>query len=142
MLAGLARLLHRRRLGRFFVQPATLSRWHCDLVAKRSTHPHDRPGAAPRFSGLERTNDLHIARARQIVHPLALELDVVTDHLFEDLGKGGHRFSGENLRRLGGIAGELVDFGRTTETVARPTMRIVSSKRNTPEPLTSAVSSG
>ena len=34
VLAGLARLLPRRRLGRFFVQPATLLRWHRDLVAK------------------------------------------------------------------------------------------------------------
>ena len=44
VLAGLARLLPRRRLGRFFVQPATLLRWHRDLVAKRWTYPHGRPG--------------------------------------------------------------------------------------------------
>ena len=30
--------------GRFFVQPATLLRWHRDLVAKRWTYPHGRPG--------------------------------------------------------------------------------------------------
>ncbi|MHB1929562.1 MAG: integrase, partial [Acidimicrobiales bacterium] len=35
VLAGLARLLPRRRLGRFFVRPETLLRWHRDLVAKR-----------------------------------------------------------------------------------------------------------
>jgi len=44
VLAGLARLLTRQRLGRFFVQPATLLRWHRDLVAKRWTYPHGRPG--------------------------------------------------------------------------------------------------
>jgi putative transposase len=40
LLAGLARLIPRRRLDRFFVQPATLLRWHRDLVAKRWTYPH------------------------------------------------------------------------------------------------------
>jgi putative transposase len=44
VLAGLARLLPRRRLGRFFVRPETLLRWHRDLVAKRWTYPHARPG--------------------------------------------------------------------------------------------------
>ena len=44
VIAGFARLLPRRRLGRFFVQPGTLLRWHRDLVAKRWTYPHGRPG--------------------------------------------------------------------------------------------------
>ena len=44
VLAGLARLLPRQRLGRLFVQPATLLRWHRALVAKRWTYPHGRPG--------------------------------------------------------------------------------------------------
>ena len=44
LLAGLARLLTRPRRGRFFVQPATLLRWHRDLVAKRWTYAHGRPG--------------------------------------------------------------------------------------------------
>jgi putative transposase len=44
VLAGLARLLRRQHLGRFFVQPATLLRWHRALVAKRWTYPHARPG--------------------------------------------------------------------------------------------------
>jgi len=37
-------LLPRRRLGHFFVQPATLLRWHRDLIAKRWTYSHGRPG--------------------------------------------------------------------------------------------------
>jgi putative transposase len=44
LLAALARLLPRHALERFFVQPATLLRWHRDLVAKRWTYPHRRPG--------------------------------------------------------------------------------------------------
>ena len=44
VLAGLARLLPHRHLGRFFVQPATLLRWHRDLVAKHWTYPQSRPG--------------------------------------------------------------------------------------------------
>ncbi len=44
VLAGLAQLLPRQHLGRFFVHPATLLRWHRDLVAKRWTYPHGRPG--------------------------------------------------------------------------------------------------
>jgi len=40
LLAGLSRLLGRRRLGRFFVQPETLLRWHRDLVRRRWTFPH------------------------------------------------------------------------------------------------------
>jgi putative transposase len=39
LLAGFTRLLPRQRLGRSFVQPATLLRWHRDLVAKRWTCP-------------------------------------------------------------------------------------------------------
>jgi len=44
VLAGLARLLPGRHIGRFFVQPETLLRWHRDLVAKRWNYPHSRPG--------------------------------------------------------------------------------------------------
>ncbi len=44
VLAGLARRLPRRRLGHFFVQPATQLGWHRDLVAKRWTDSHGRPG--------------------------------------------------------------------------------------------------
>jgi transposase InsO family protein len=44
VLAGLAGLLPRHRLGRFFVQPSTLLAWHRDLVANRWTYPHGRPG--------------------------------------------------------------------------------------------------
>jgi transposase InsO family protein len=43
LLAGLSRLLGRRGLGRLFVQPETLLRWHRDLVRRRWTYPH-RPG--------------------------------------------------------------------------------------------------
>jgi len=51
LLAGLARLLTRWRLGRFFVQPATLLRWQRDLVAKRWTYPRGRSGRPPIAEG-------------------------------------------------------------------------------------------
>ncbi len=44
VMAGLAHLLPRRRLGRFFVRPETLLRWHRALVTKRWTYPYRRPG--------------------------------------------------------------------------------------------------
>jgi putative transposase len=40
LLAGLGRLLDRRRRTRFFVQPETLLRWHRDLVRGRWTYAH------------------------------------------------------------------------------------------------------
>jgi hypothetical protein len=46
MLAGLARLLSRRRLRRFFARPETLLIWHRDLVAKGWTYPHGRRSPA------------------------------------------------------------------------------------------------
>ena len=52
LLAGLARLLPRRRLGRFFVQPDTLLRWHRDLVRRRWTYPHRRPVRPPVPTGI------------------------------------------------------------------------------------------
>src|SRR5664279_2172244 len=43
LLAGLGRLLDRRRRRRFFVQPETLLRWHRDLIRRRWTYAR-RPG--------------------------------------------------------------------------------------------------
>src|SRR5437762_2382812 len=44
VLAALSRLLPRTRWSAFFVTPATLLRWHRELIARRWTYPHTRPG--------------------------------------------------------------------------------------------------
>ncbi|MFC6015636.1 integrase core domain-containing protein [Plantactinospora solaniradicis] len=47
VLAGLSRLLPRTRWSAFFVTPATLLRWHRNLIARRWTYPRRRPGRPP-----------------------------------------------------------------------------------------------
>ena len=47
VLAVLSRLLPRPRWAAFFVTPATLLRWHRELVARRWIYPHARPGRPP-----------------------------------------------------------------------------------------------
>jgi transposase InsO family protein len=44
VLAALSRLLPRQHWSTFFVAPATLLRWHRDLLARRWTNPRSRPG--------------------------------------------------------------------------------------------------
>jgi putative transposase len=44
LLAALSRVLPRGAWPSFFVTPATLLRWHRELVARRWTYPHRRPG--------------------------------------------------------------------------------------------------
>ena len=47
ILAAFARGLPRSALGRLFVRPATLLRWHRQLVRRRWTYPHRPPGRPP-----------------------------------------------------------------------------------------------
>ncbi|RZU74924.1 hypothetical protein EV384_3420 [Micromonospora kangleipakensis] len=47
VLAVLSRLLPRPRWSAFFVTPATLLRWHREVIARRWTYPHARPGRPP-----------------------------------------------------------------------------------------------
>ncbi|MEV1155051.1 hypothetical protein AB0J27_06545 [Micromonospora chokoriensis] len=47
VLAVLSRLLPCPRWSAFFVTPATLLRWHRELVARRWTYPYARPGRLP-----------------------------------------------------------------------------------------------
>jgi transposase InsO family protein len=48
LLAAFSRMLSRQRWkSSVFVTPATLMRWHRELVARRWTYPHRRPGRPP-----------------------------------------------------------------------------------------------
>jgi transposase InsO family protein len=47
VLAALSRLLPRARWPVFFVTPATLLRWHRQLIARHWAYPHARPGRPP-----------------------------------------------------------------------------------------------
>ena len=47
LLGGFSRALPRRAWSSFFVTPATLLRWHRELVARHWTYPHRRPGRPP-----------------------------------------------------------------------------------------------
>jgi putative transposase len=47
ILAALARALPRSALGSLSVRPATLLRWHRQLVRRRWTYPYRRPGRPP-----------------------------------------------------------------------------------------------
>ncbi len=47
VLAALSRLLPRQRWSAFFIAPATLLRWHRQLIARHWTYPRARPGRPP-----------------------------------------------------------------------------------------------
>ncbi|MGW7003400.1 integrase core domain-containing protein [Streptomyces sp. NPDC054933] len=62
LLAALSRLLPRERWSSFIVTPATLLRWHRELVADAWTYPHKRPGRPPIP---EETRELILRLARE-----------------------------------------------------------------------------
>jgi len=62
LLAAFSRVLPRRAWGSFFVTPDTLLRWHRELVARRWTYPHRRPG---RPATPARVSELVVRLARE-----------------------------------------------------------------------------
>ena len=61
LLAAFSRVLPRRAWGSFFVTPATLLRWHRELVARRWTYPGRSPGR-PATAGEVQELVLRLAR--------------------------------------------------------------------------------
>lgn len=61
LLAALSRLLPRQRWRNFFVTPATLLRWHRELIADKWTYPQKKPGR-PRIPPETRELILRLAR--------------------------------------------------------------------------------
>jgi putative transposase len=68
LLAALSRMLPRRAWSSFFVTPATLLRWHRELVARHWTYPHRRPGR-PRTPVGVRELVLRLARESRVGVP-------------------------------------------------------------------------
>ncbi|GGN96110.1 hypothetical protein GCM10011579_097180 [Streptomyces albiflavescens] len=62
LLAALSRLLPRQSWSSFFVTPATLLRWHRELIAGKWTYPHKSPGRPPIP---EETRELILRLARE-----------------------------------------------------------------------------
>jgi putative transposase len=63
LLAAFSRVLPRQAWRRSaFVTPATLLRWHRELVARRWTYPHRRPGRPATAAGIR---DLVVRLARE-----------------------------------------------------------------------------
>jgi putative transposase len=79
VLAALSRLLPRQRWEAFFVTPATLLRWHRQLIARHWTHPHARPGRPP----------------------VATEVRELVLHLAAENASWGHRRIQDELVRVG-----------------------------------------
>src|SRR5438105_13192694 len=71
LLTALSRLLRRRSWGMFFVTPATLLRWHRDLIARRWTYPRKQPGLPATATALreavERLARVNSLRANQCI---------------------------------------------------------------------------
>jgi hypothetical protein len=142
-----ARLLPRQHLRRFFVQPATLLRWHRDLIAKRWTYPHARPGR-PRIPAGTTSFILRLAKENPTWGYRRIQGELttmgITDRRLERLGDpeaSRRRAVAATVRsNLGGVprhSGEGTDRLRLLQRRHRappPALRALSSSTTTPGP--------
>ena len=119
ILAALGRALPRSALGSLSVRPATLLRWHRQLVRRRWTYPHRRRGRPP----LDR-------RVRTLVVRLARE----------NPGWGYRRIVGE-LQSLGvSVSATSVAFRRRRSETSSPGGTSSASTRRRRSPVISSPS--
>src|SRR5213078_1604664 len=71
VLAALSRLLPRHRWSAFFVTPATLLRWHRQVIARHWTYPHTRVGRPP-IDPVVRALVLRLAAENPTRRPIAI----------------------------------------------------------------------
>ncbi|SQD93371.1 conserved hypothetical protein [Parafrankia sp. Ea1.12] len=98
ILAALSRLLPRSSWGSFFVTPATVLRWHRDLLARKRTYPRKSPGRPP---------------VRREIRELVLRLA-------QENPTGGHRRIQGELVGLGYPVGGPPSGGSCTAPVSIP----------------------
>ncbi|GAA4263574.1 hypothetical protein GCM10022255_109350 [Dactylosporangium darangshiense] len=90
VLAALSRLLPRPHWSAFFVTPATLLRWHRQLIARHWNYPHARPGRPPIDQGL-----------RELVLPLAAENPTWGHRRVQgELARLGHRIAASTVWKI------------------------------------------
>ena len=117
VLAGLSRLLSAARRGHFFVKPETLLRWHRDLVRRKWTYPHRRPGRPAIPAGtvslfLRRTKENPTWGYRRIQGELAtMEVRLAPSSVWEILRRHG---IGPSPRRSGPTWSEFLQAQATT----------------------------
>jgi putative transposase len=117
LLAALSRLLPRSSWNTFMVTPATLLRWHRELVARKWTYPHKAPGR-PSVQREIRQSVLQTGWREPVLGPPAHPRRVDRARL---PGVGGHRVADPAPRRC--RSGTATDRRVLDHVSARPGLR-------------------